>query len=178
MLKIASLIFWCFVIFDTGGRFDRFFSHEFLRIWVRNEAVLRGYYYPWEGMNSGIVEIRRVFVRLKESGGVPPDEVVRFLLDPRNDNFYYDAMCFNYKCQQSLMSVLGFGLRDSDYDLLEEFQRLHRIYDLLDDINRPRNVLWEKRIKCEQLRMMLGVREYENGNIPPCIPLESFRLID
>ena len=74
------------------------------------------------------------------------------------------------------MSV--FGQDDKYFDLLEEFQRLHRIYDLLDDINRPKNRLWEKRIKCYQLKSLIGEKNFEIGFIPHCVPLSAFKIID
>ena len=68
--------------------------------------------------------------------------------------------------------------RDCDYDMLEEFQRLHQIYDVLDDINRPQFVLWQKRKKCYKLKLLLGNIDYEIGLIPQCVPLGFFVRID
>ena len=173
---MLKFLFYLLILFDTQGVLDKYFSHVLLKTWVRYEAVRYGLYYSWEiDDNTSLGSCRRAFSRLGE-GSVPPDEVLRYAIDNKLDNYFYDAMKFNYQCQQHFMRRMS--NRSEEFDLLEEFQKLHKIYDILDDINRPQYVLWEKRKKCYQLKILLGDRDYDLGIIPACVPLRAFVVID
>ena len=174
---MLRIIFLFLVIFDTNGVLDKYLKHDLFKVWFRNEAINFGWYYWWEVDDSvGLASYRRAFTSLKDGYQVPPDEVCRFAVENQNDNSFYISMKFNYQCQQHLMKVMRH--EEKYFDLLEEFQRLHQIYDLMDDINRPQYVLWQKRKKCHKLKILLGEKDYDIGLIPPCVPLDAFVVID
>jgi len=176
---VLRIIFLFLIAFDTNGVLDRYLTHDLVKVWLRSEAVNFGWYYRWEVDDLNLNEIRRIHNKLKCYKTVPPDEVIRYVIENFENNSFYTSMCFNYKCQEKLIMRMNFiGANDSDFDLLEEFQTLHRIYDLLDDINRPKNKLWEKRINCYDLKMLLGDNNYELGIIPSCVPLSAFKVIE
>ena len=71
------------------------------------------------------------------------------------------------------------GLSEIDYSLiLEELDYLWKVYDLIDDINRPNFYLYQKRIKAYELRILLGDEAFENKIIPNYLPLHLYRVID
>lgn len=174
---MARIIFLAILTFDSQGVLDFCLDGVIAKAIVRNEAVKFGFFYPWEvDGKTSIYSCRTAYDKLRHSKNAPPDEVCRYCFDNRVDNCFYAAMRFNYECQQSFMRRMSQA--ESDYDMLEEFQRRHKIYDLLDDINRPQIPLWQKRIKCHDLRYYLGDKDYEMGTIPSCVPLGAFTMID
>ena len=174
---MARIIFLALLTFDSQGVLDFCLEGVIAKAIVWNEAVKFGLFYPWEvDGTTSIYSCRTAYEKLRYSGNVPPDEVCRYCVDIRADNSFYAAMRFNFECQQSFTRRMSEA--DGDHAMLEEFQRRHKIYDLLDDVNRPQIPLWQKRIKCYDLKYYLGERDYETGRIPSCVPLEAFTITD
>ena len=182
MFDIINFIFWILIIFDTHGRFDKHLDHPLVQIYCKNQAVSMGYLYPWqksEGNYIGV--IRLAFCELRKNPHVEYHEPNRFIIEDSENNQFFKLMQFNasFRCE---MMKLAEKNRVANYEsylnFLAGLESLNRIYDLLDDLNRPRYALWQKRIKCYELKGFLTKEDYDYGTYPPCVPVWLFWIRD
>lgn len=182
-MSLSALLFWCLILFDGDGRLDKYWAHGLVRDYVRSEGVRLGYFFPWdweEGMDP-VHEVRKAYRELRLKPYVAPDEPGWFIVEQGTEacpTSFYRMLNFNLRCQQTFLKRLD-GMVVADewlLDMLEELQRRHRIYDLLDDLNRTKYKLWEKRLKCHDLKLLLSAEDYWGGRYPAIVPVERFPI--
>lgn len=184
-MKIFSLLFWGLILFDGEGSLDHYWAHGLVKLYARSEAIRLGYFYPWDldYEVDPVHEVRKAFRELRLHPHVPPDEANGFVTEHGNDETrtsFYRMLHFNMSCQQALLRRIDLvgEVDEAMYDMLEELQKRHRIYDLLDDLNRSKYKLWQKRLKCHDLKELLKPEDYLSRCYPAIVPVERFVIRD
>jgi len=127
-----------------------------------------------EDFNSDLNLLRRRRVELAQAPAV--DDCFRF---PERATIN-ELLAFNraYRQQidnrQALELVHWWELRLA----LQETERLYQIWDTVRDARCDYYYIAVRRQALKRLRELVGEEAYYSGNLPPCVPLWRFRMVD
>lgn len=180
LYSIIKIIFWYFIITDNYEWMNKFKKNKLFHRFVISQAFISELHYPKDLTidDNYLWKISFAIRQIKGEQLASYVEVTRWdtNYNAQNPNYYAEAMEFNRKYEKFLLSEMekGYPYNITFQESLNETRYIHKIYDILDDINRPQMYLYQKRMRCIRLKYLLGDEAYEAGFIPPCVPIWYF----
>jgi hypothetical protein len=105
----------------------------------------------------------------------PLDDRCRFL----DQSTIRRCLEFNRAFQDHLRGRIFLAPCDNDLqDALEETRDLYRIWDTVDDLWCDYIPPFQRQLRLQVLRSLLGEEAYRRGLLPPCVPLWRFARLD
>ena len=180
--SVFRLLFWILITTNNLWPLEELAKYDFFYSLFLKEARDLEYFSYTENVskNEIVRYCRYAFSGIKDKS---IEEAIYVYI--YTENFYpntypyFECMKINRNHYEIMSKKNPLGLSEIDYSLiLEELDYLWKVYDLIDDINRPNFYLYQKRIKAYELRILLGDEAFENKIIPNYLPLHLYRVID